>query len=312
MQIQLVELEPNREFKSTVELDQDVIIFGRGRPGEGFIQLPQCGGSWLSKSHCTIWRDGQKWFLCDGELGGHSSKNGVLLDGELITGPVQLRLGQIFTLLVPPPCEIQLRVVEGQEDLEDTLTPAIEQFARGPESAAAVDELREAIAALHQQLAENRKRDETLQGEVASAAAARAKQEKALETSMADFQAMSQQGKERLESMERRQTLLTRMMSGLALGVAIGLLTLAPPVETEQRGFPLEIALEILLAVAGGGGLAVSSRSRIFHGDDDENRFFPPDAPGGPDSATGELAPGRDPEGGRGALFDCQGALRAA
>lgn len=291
MQIQIVEKSAKNQFKEVIELDRDIITLGRGRPQKGFVQLPPCGGRLISKIHCSIFRERQDWFIQDGAIGGERSHNGVRLNGERIAGPVKLEIGQVFVLLLPPPCEIQLQVVDAFDPLEDTLTPALEQLAQEGFSPPVVEELRGAIAHLHRDLTENRELDQAFRSEVAAAAVARERNEEALQQTMIEAWEMGRAYRDRLEAQEQRTKFLGRMISGVALGVAIALLSLSPPVSPERRTLTVELALEILLGLAGGGGLAAAGR---FHnsGENDEDRFLAFDATRFQDSPVGDAGAG--------------------
>ena len=263
-----------------------------------FIALPKSGGRHLSRIHCTIFKEEEKWFICDGESGTYRlSKSGIFLDGKRITKPIELSPGQTFVILNPPPAEILLRIPEEEIFLEDTLTPALISAYGGELAPGQAEDLRAAVEKLHDDIRQNAALDQQLHDDVAVSRVERVRLREELEKAIATFSQCATTTAQRVDRAEQRTALLTRMVSGLALGLAVALLSLSPPMDDQRRSLSLEVALELLLGLAGGGGLVAAGK---FHnsGDNREDRFLAPNAIGSEGSPTGDAGAGAEhPEG---------------
>lgn len=312
MQVQIVEVEEQRERVEPLELSHNVLFLGRGISHDNFVALPICGGQWVSRIHCSIWREGRYWFICDGEVEGKPSKRGLFLNGERISGAIKLKPGQTFVLLSPPPCEILLRIVDDPLPLEDTLTPAISKCYGADVSSQESDDLRAAIASLHADIRQNAALDQQLKDDVALSRVERTRLREGLSDAIATFSQAAENIEQRVQRGEARTKLLTRVVSSLALAVAISLLAISAPDDYQRRGLSLEVALEILLAIGGGGGLAASGRFQKNSGDDNENRLVALDESRFPRAPTGDAGTREFAERGRLSVLDRSQLVRTA
>lgn len=298
--------------KNVEKIDKEITLLGRGiMSRSGFIALPCSGENRISRVHCTIFKESNKWFICDGELGGKPSRHGVFFEGSKITSPVLLEPGKTFVLLNPPPVEILLRIPEDEHILEDTLTPALAETFKDGISPEQIQNLKSAVADLHGDIRKNSALDQQLRDDVSLFRAERGMLKEQLDEAIATFSRCSSITARRVERAEGQTALLTRVVSGLALGIAIALMSLSFPVENKTSSKYLEIALEIILGVAGGGGLAAAGRFHKSGDDDDENQLVAFDELSFPRSPTGDAGAGGFTEGGRLPLSDRTQPLRA-
>lgn len=259
MRIELVELHGSEEIGRRISLDYFPIQLGRGvQESAGVVALPDCGGIYLSKLHCTIFKKGTALFLADGDPEGRPSHNGIWLDDKPIKKPVLLHPGQIFILLNPPPCEIQIRVLEGAETAEDTLTPAVRGFVEQPD-AEALERLSLAVAYLRKGAKENQALDAEVRADVARLRAEKGSLLHQLEEARKDFSSFRSEMAVWKSRQDRSRRWLIRLMSGTMLSVAlIGGVVMANNQERQDQ--LIDISLKILLGLVGTGGLVMSQK----------------------------------------------------
>lgn len=266
MRVEIVKIEGEKEERFNVELNGEILCFGRGAQKEDFIPLPRCevdGEPVLSRIHCTLMQEKGDWWFISGEPGGDGAKNGCWLDGELVQRPVRLKAGQTFILRNPPPFTLELQVSEDLYDLQDTLTPELIDVPQLSQEK--VKGVERAIADLHNQIRQNQADDKTARAQAAalSAAVAKAvKQYHGFQVEVSTTQRLLEQRLDQQIKQQKQQSQqLARTLSALALAIAvIGGATFF--VEREQRSQYGAVIAEILLLALGGGGLYYANRNQ--------------------------------------------------
>lgn len=260
MRLLIKEFSNDAVASCSFDLTEDLMYLGRGEKHPGFIPLPNCAGSYISKVHCSICRENGEYWICSGPPGGPPAKNGIYLQGEEIRKPHRLKIGQIFDLFLPPPCSIQLHIIEGV-DPEDTLPQRLRSARELSESD--ITEITLAVQELRTKSVENARLNLALEQKLMDLE----DEEKTISKAFREFQARAQESLEKLqeqfEDEQKKQAnsakKLAKTISFLALILAVfGIINFA--VSADERSNYGQVVVEILLLSLGGGGALASSK----------------------------------------------------